>query len=128
MYADEADAPPPALDLSQEELRKRLRALPPGFDKNALKPLKMLSRTGRATAKRRKRQNGGSAKKKPKLARPASGYNLFARTQFEKFKADSSFAEKGAGMAEFEEKLEKVRLKEQEAAKAGKTMPDTQTV
>ena len=37
MYADEADAPPPALDLSQEELRKRLRALPPGFDKNALK-------------------------------------------------------------------------------------------
>ena len=53
MY-DEADAPPPALDLSQEELRKRLRALPPGFDKNALKPLKMLSRTGRATAKRRK--------------------------------------------------------------------------
>ena len=45
MY-DEADAPPPALDLSQEELRKRLRALPPGFDKNALKPLKMLSADG----------------------------------------------------------------------------------
>ena len=35
---------------------------------------------------------------------------------------------KGAGMAEFEEKLEKIRLKEQEAAKAGKTMPDKQTV
>ena len=56
MY-DEADAPPPAMDLSQEELRKRLRALPPGFDKNALKPLKMLSRTGRMTSKRRKTQD-----------------------------------------------------------------------
>ena len=70
MY-DEADAPPPALDLSQEELRKRLRALPPGFDKNALKPLKMLSRTGRATAKRRKTQE--------QFSRTAP--NLMKRTQ-----------------------------------------------
>ena len=70
MY-DEADAPPPALDLSQEELRKRLRALPPGFDKNALKPLKMLSRTGRATAKRRKTQE--------QFSRTAPG--LMKRTQ-----------------------------------------------
>ena len=51
-----------------------------------------------ATAKRRKRQNGGRAKKKPKSSRPASGYNLFASTQFEEFKATSSF--KGTGMAE----------------------------
>ena len=71
MYADEAAAPPPALDLSQEELRKRLRALPPGFDKNALKPLKMLSRTGRATAKRRKTQE--------QFSRTAPG--LMKRTQ-----------------------------------------------
>ena len=70
MY-DEADAPPPALDLSQEELRKRLRALPPGFDKNALKPLKMLSRTGRATSKRRKTQE--------QFSRTAPG--LMKRTQ-----------------------------------------------
>ena len=53
-----------------------------------------------ATAKRRKRQNGGRAKKKRKSSRPPSGYNLFASTQFEEFKATSSFAEKGTGMAE----------------------------
>ena len=58
-------------DLSQEELRKRLRALPPGFDKNALKPLKMLSRTGRATSVRRKTQE--------QFSRTAPG--LMKRTQ-----------------------------------------------
>ena len=70
MY-EEADAPPALMDA--DELRRRLECLPPAFDKNSLKPMKMLSRTGRRTAKRKPSPAEQMSRTAPMLMKTQAG-------------------------------------------------------